>query len=174
MAFLISNVSRDAASILLMTVKWIQPLFFYFDVMVWKRCITHSASQICSTAAFAERPLEKTCTHTHTHISTSEWSISFSHQSLSQSESEVHICCCLICIPGWWENSSLGLPLTADPNPSLTTGQPCAFIILQLPSTVKKQNLSCSHAWKPWSWMCCFYFAYKNDILPALETSQDL
>jgi len=39
--------------------------------------------------------------------------------------SEGHICCCLICIPGWWGNSSLGLPLTADPNPSQTAGQPC-------------------------------------------------
>lgn len=33
------------------------------------------------------------------------------------------ICCCsLICIPGWWGNSSLGLPLTADPYPSQTAG----------------------------------------------------
>lgn len=59
----------------------------------------------------------------------------------SVSQSEVQICCSLICIPGWWGNSSLGLPLTADPNPSQATGQPSAFIIFTLQGSVQ-QNLS--------------------------------
>ena len=69
-------------------------------------------------------------THTHTHTHTSQlyiWErllLHFLFPSLCQSATVVHICCRLICIPGWWGNSSLGLPLTADPNPSQTTGWP--------------------------------------------------
>lgn len=103
-------------------------------------------------------------THTDTHLSsTSEsgfCSISFFHQSLSQSVSAARICPGLICIPGWWGNSSLGLPLTADPNPSQTTGPVCAFIILMLQSPIQ-QNLTvswagtrCRHIWNPGGWMC--------------------
>lgn len=105
-----------------------------YDAFLWSSQCSRSLN-LLGCKHLWDTSWKNICTHA-THLSSTSnrgfWSISFFHQSvthsLTQTVSEVHICCCLICIPGWWGNSSLGLPPTTDP--SQTTGQLCASIII--------------------------------------------
>lgn len=80
---------------------------------------------ICRAAAFSDMPLEKTRTHLSSTSERGFRSISFSHQSTSLARFISAAVLSVFQADGG--NSSLGLPLAADPSPSQTTGWPPCF-----------------------------------------------